>query len=77
MIDEDNLTVIIRSLQSLRAGHKESIHTISSILQGLQEITLVDGQNPTDSSTGQTMTQERRDEVYDKCLPVVNELLGI
>ena len=76
-VDETNLIVIERSLKALIASYEEKQKETVMVLNGFSKISLKDGNLPIDADTGQAITQARRDEVYDKCIPVANELLGI
>lgn len=77
-VDDENLEIIIRSLRAFVAGRIYDAQRAEQIAQGFQKIVLKpDGSLPDDADTGEVMTQERRDEVYDKCLPIYKELLGI
>ena len=76
-VDETNLIVIERSLRALIASYEEKIQKTTMVLKGFSKISLKDGSLPTDGDTGQVITQARRDEVYDKCISLANELLGI
>ena len=76
-VDETNLIVIERSLKALISSYEEKQKKAIMVLSGFSKISLKDGNLPTDADTGQVITQARRDEVYDKCISVANELLGI
>jgi len=78
MTDERNLGIVIRSLRAHLAGLGEEADRTRAVLAGLTKIELTDsGDLPRDADTGQPMTQARRDEIYSKCLPPANLLLGI
>ena len=76
-VNEDNLDVLIRSLKAHIVTLQNQARTAEGVLIGLRKIRQIDGANPTDADTGQVMTDTRRDEIYDKCLPVANEILGV
>lgn len=76
-VDEQNLKILLRSLRSQIAYHNQKITECDRTYNTLAKTQLVDDALPTDRDTGATMTQARRDEIYDACLPIANELLGI
>ena len=75
--EERNIDVIIRSMEGKVASLRVQTEKAESVLSGFVKIKKVDGANPIDPDTGQTMTDDRREEIYDKCLPVAEEILGI
>ncbi len=77
VVNEDNLIVLLRSINALIAGYNEQKNQAITLNYGLKKIQLKNGELPFDQDTGQTMTQARRDEIYDKCLDAANDLLGI
>ena len=77
VVDEENLIVVMRSLHALVSGYAKKQVDAGELLVGLQKIKLNDdGSIKTDKDTGQAMTQARRDEIYDKCLPIINDILA-
>ena len=75
-VDERELDVLITSLAALRDGCRQTASDADACLATLNKIRQVDGANPTDPDTHAAMTQARRNEVYDGCLPAANQLLG-
>ena len=77
-VDDVNLGKLVTSLRGLAATYDQRRRQALDILAGLEKIELHgDGTIPLDADTGQTMTQARRDEIYDKCLAPAEALLGI
>lgn len=76
-VDEDNLVVVVRSLHALLADYESKSNKIKNLITSFDKIKLVDGEIQTDIDTGAIMTQDRRDEIYDGCIAIANELLGI
>lgn len=75
-VDEADLILKVNSLVALRTDRHEQIRKIEQTLESLQSILLEDGNRKTDGSTGTQMSATRRQEVYDACIAVANELLG-
>ena len=78
-VDESELIVLTRSLQSLKTALSDKTKKTDRLLEGFEKIMLLpDGvTSPIDADTNQTMTQARRDEIYDKCIDLVRELLRV
>lgn len=82
-VNEENLKVLIVSLYALYEGFKEKSEQTANIIRSFKKIELVKEEGssssslPIDADTGQTITQDRRDEIYDKCIGSANELLGL
>ncbi len=76
--DEPYLEMLTISLQGVYGGIQRRMGAIDHALEMIRKIALQkDGSMPLDPDTGQPMTQARRDEIYDACLPQINQLLGI
>ena len=73
MIDEQKIDVIVRSLKVRIVGYDERKGKADSILRDLRAIQLQNGQVPQD--VGQPMSQERRQYVYDRCIPAAEDIL--
>lgn len=76
-VDEDDLQFKINSLITLQSDLEIKIRKIEKTKNSLRSIKRRNDTNPTDSITNQEMTNARRDEIYEKCIPTANELLGI
>ncbi len=78
VVNDANLDLIVNSLRALNATHREKLILSENLLSAFKKIQLdSDGNIPIDKDTDQTMTQARRDEIYDKCISTANEFLGI
>ena len=73
-IDESELGLKIRSLRVLEGNTNELLAKISNTRKVLESIETA---NSTDPVTGQATSAARRREVYDACMPIASELLGL
>ena len=75
-VDEEQLQNIIIGLKASAAGHNETSNIMIQMARTFEKIELENGSPKTDEDTGQTMTQARRDEIYDKCIQEAKRLLN-
>ena len=76
-IDDTYLEEIARSLRSLAISYYDNAKSMNQIADTFDSIQLESGSPKIDEATGQVMTEARRQEVYDKCLPEAKRLLNI
>lgn len=73
-IDESGLAEKIRSLEVLEINTRELLDKITSTKSVLESISEAGAIDPI---TQQPTSDKRRQEVYDACIPVAAELLGL
>lgn len=76
-VNETTLQIKINSLVGLQKSLEIKIEKVAKTTESLKSIRRRNDTNPTDTITNQEMTDSRRDEIYEKCIPVADELLGV
>lgn len=75
-IDERKLQSIITSLDSVKSAYEEKIYDIAKVQTELEAIKITNSGIPVDPGTGMTITDERRQLVYDCCVKEAKKLLA-
>lgn len=77
-VNENMLRNYLISIRGKIDEHHQEITKLTDARKAFKKISLNDdGTAQIDADLGQSITQTRRDEVYDACEPVVRELLGL
>lgn len=76
MIDEAELDSKIRSLKVVLLNLRKATSKTDQTLVSLKSLEQSDGQNPLDTRTGQTMSDATRQEIYDACASVADDLIA-
>ncbi len=76
-INEETLDSTIKELQEKLTSMEGEVQKGRSALYGLIGIKLKnDDSKPTDAGTGQGMTDERRQDIYDNCKPKADAIIN-
>lgn len=73
MIEEDKLVHIVRSLKAYTGNQLEKYQQSIKMTQDLEGIL----PGVIDPATDSAVSEARRQEIYDHCVPMAEELLGI
>ena len=76
MIDEDLLNTKINKLEGRISVKNQELTKMTKVIFSLKNICKKGDVMPDDDKTDQIMSDVRRQEIYDKCMPVADEILG-
>ncbi len=75
MIDEVILQTKFNKLNDLRTSTRTRLSKIEHLMNSLGSIRIIN-ETPKDKMTGQTITEARRQAIYDACAPVADALIA-
>lgn len=75
-INEGTLDSTIEELQIKISSMEAEVQKGRNALYGLIGIQLKNGEKPKDAGTGVTITDERRQDVYDNCKPKADAIIN-
>ena len=67
-IHNDIIETTVNSLNGVMESKVREVERIGSIINGLNAIKELNGSPPVDRFLGETMTEERRQTIYDNCM---------
>lgn len=77
-IDNDNINRITRSLAAIIANREQDITNMGNIINGLSYVKKEQDTdpNPIDTLTGNTISDERMQEIYDNCVTKAEAIIN-
>lgn len=75
-VDNNELDIKIRTLTALAASIRVELRKVENTKESLQQIRVKNGAVPVDSGTGRQMSDARRQEIWDVCAAVADNLIA-